>query len=107
MWLATVVVVAIFTAMSSLGSDHPMIAVPMYLITWSITAVALVRFGLVVLAVGLFGMAVMTSIPYTPDFSTWYASTMLVALLSIIALAVWGFYTSLGGQRLWKGELLE
>jgi len=27
--------------------------------------------------------------------------------LSFVAIAGWGFYTSLGGQKLWKDELFE
>jgi hypothetical protein len=41
------------------------------------------------------------------DASIWYASGTFAVLLSLVALAVWGFYTSLAGQRLWKEELLK
>jgi hypothetical protein len=37
------------------------------------------------------------SIPYTLDFSTWYASHAFGVILSFMALAGWGFYISLGG----------
>jgi hypothetical protein len=29
----------------------------------------------------------------------------MFALLSVVALAVWGFYHSLGGETLWKAEI--
>jgi hypothetical protein len=47
------------------------------------------------------------SLPYTLDSSTWYASHVFGVILSFVALAAWGFYTSLGGQTLWKDELFE
>jgi hypothetical protein len=31
--------------------------------------------------------------------------TSILALLSVVALAGWGFYHSLGGQALWKVEM--
>jgi serine/threonine protein kinase len=106
-WLAAVVFVAILTTLSALGSNYALAATLKVLISTSIAAFALTRFGLVVLAAGVFTARLMADIPYTLDFSTWYASNNYGVLLSLIALAAWGFYTSLGGQRLWKDELLE
>jgi len=115
-WLAVVTFVAILilTAMGSLSSVHDpaalrseLLAAMTTAIFFSTLAVALVRFGLVVTIVGLFVSDVFQEMPYTLDFSNWYASRVFVVILSVIALAAWGFYTSLGGQRLLKGELFE
>jgi hypothetical protein len=38
------------------------------------------------------------------DFSEWYLPSTLLTLLSVIALAGWGFYHSLGGEPIWKVE---
>ena len=65
------------------------------------------RFGLITLAVAIFTANVLLNFPFTLDASIWYASSAFAVLLSFVALAVWGFYTSLAGQRLWKEELLE
>jgi hypothetical protein len=45
------------------------------------------------------------NVPFTSDFSAWYAPTTILALLSVVALAAWGFYHSLGGQPIWKIEM--
>ena len=45
--------------------------------------------------------------PLTADLSSWYAGGMVFVGLSILALAVWGFWTSLAGQRLWKSGAFE
>ena len=71
----------------------------------NLTAIALLlvlRFGLVPLAVAIFTINLMSNVPFSSDFSAWYMPTSLVALLSVLVLAGWGFYHSLGGQSLWK-----
>jgi general stress protein CsbA len=106
-WVAAALFVLLFSASKVLGSDHPMIEVPMWLIIYSIAAVAVVRFGLIVLAVGIVMVNVLLNLPYTLDFSRWYAARALGVVLGFVVLAFWGFYTSLAGQRLWKEELFD
>ena len=45
-------------------------------------------------------------IPLPSDFSSWYAGTTFFLFVVIMGLAVFGFYTSLAGQRLFKGKLI-
>jgi hypothetical protein len=45
--------------------------------------------------------------PMTTDFSAWYAPSMVFALALMVGLAVYGFYTSLGGQSLLGDRLLK
>jgi hypothetical protein len=106
-WLATVCFVALFTTVNTLQGDHPQIMAPVWLVVFSIAAFAVSRFGLITLAVALFIANVLLNLPYTLDLSIWYASSAFTVLLSFVALALWAFYTSLGGQRLWKEGLLE
>jgi hypothetical protein len=67
----------------------------------------MVRFGLIVLALGVLTVDALLNVPITLDFSNWYATRSLCVLLSFVVIAAWGFYTSLGGQRLWKEDLFE
>jgi serine/threonine-protein kinase len=106
-WRAVVVLVVILTTMTSLTGGAPLTIAITMAILWSTAAVALVRFGLIATIVGFMVAQAFQSIPYTFDFSTWYASHAFGVILSFMALAAWGFYTSLGGQRLWSDELLE
>jgi len=46
----------------------------------------------------------MANIPFSADFSAWYMTTSILGLLSVVALAGWGFYHSLGGEPLWQVE---
>jgi hypothetical protein len=38
--------------------------------------------------------------------SAWYFAGTAFVLAVAVALAGWAFHTSLGGRRLWKGDLL-
>ena len=47
-------------------------------------------------------MDMIGNVPVTTDFSAWYTPAAMLALLSVVGLAGWGFYHSLGGEPLWK-----
>jgi len=101
-WLAAAVFVAIFTFAKSLGSTHLSVLVPSEILIYTIAVIIVVRFGLVPLACAVFTVNLLANVPFTSDFSVWYATTPVAMLLSVIALAGWGFYNALGDQPLWK-----
>jgi serine/threonine protein kinase len=45
--------------------------------------------------------------PMTTDFSAWYAPSMVFALALAAGIAVYGFYTSLGGRSPFGNRLLQ
>ncbi len=102
-WIAAVAFVAIFTGLSSSGS-YLAVQIPTRILIYAIAVLIVYRFGLVPLAVAIFTVDMLVSVPFSADFSTWYMSTSLFALLSVVALAGWGFYYSLGGQPLWTTD---
>ncbi len=104
-WLAAPAFVAIFVLLKSLQTSHPLVDVPVIVAIYAILVVIVFRFGLVPLAVGAFTVDMLGNVPLTADFSAWYMGTSALALLSVVGLAVWGFYHSLGGGPLWKGEM--
>jgi len=106
-WAAAVIFALLFTVPKVLGSDHPLIETPMWLAVYGIAAVAVVRFGLIVLAMGVLTVDVLINVPMTLDFSYWYAGRSLSVVLGFVLVAAWGFYTSLAGQRLWKEDIFE
>ena len=63
------------------------------------------RFGLIPLACAIFTIDMLASVPFTADFSAWYMTASVLALFSVVALAGWGFYQSLGGEPLWRPEI--
>ena len=106
-WLAMLGFVVVFATQNILSNDHPLYWAPVWLVVFSVAAYAVTRFGLITLAVAIFTANVLLNIPYTLDFSNWYAPAAFAVLLSFVAIAGWGFYTSLGGQQLWKGDWFE
>ena len=103
-WIAAVLFVTIFLVMRGLQSTHLAVDLPVILFVWGILSLIVLRFGLVPLAVGAFTVDLLGNIPFTADLSAWYAPPAFLALLSVIALAGWGFYHSLGGEPLWVVE---
>jgi len=72
---------------------------------YAIAVLIVYRFGLVSLAVAIFTIDMLANVPFTADFSAWYASTSILALLSVVAIAAWGWYHSMGNETLWRGEV--
>ncbi len=106
-WLAGVVFVALYAAPSLLASRHLALEAPFQLVVYSIAAVAVVRFGLITLAAGLLTANVLLTVPMTASLSSWYAGGTIFVYASVLALALWGFTSSLAGQRLWTGDPFE
>ena len=106
-WLAAGGFVAVWTAINTLQGEHPEIMGPVWLLVFSIAALAVTRFGLITFAVAIFTANVLLSLPYTLDFSLWYASSASLMLLSFVAIASWGCYLSIGGRKLWTAEAFE
>ncbi|HEV2668198.1 MAG TPA: hypothetical protein VG324_25000, partial [Blastocatellia bacterium] len=70
-------------------------------------AVAMTRYGLVSMVVALFALYTLSVFPVTLNFSVWYAGIGLAPLVAVLSLAVFAFYTSLGGKKVFQGSLLE
>ncbi len=106
-WLAAVLFVVIFALPKILAANHPLIDSPVWIIIYLIAAVAVVRFGLIVLATAVFTANILLNLPFTLDLSEWFTPASTCVLLSIVALAAWGFYSSLAGQKLFREELFD
>jgi hypothetical protein len=105
-WLATMAFVAIFATAKSLGSDHLIVDATTSIVVYLILAVIVYYFGLVPLACAIFTVDMLINVPFTGDFSASYFGISTFALLSVVALAMWGFYHSLGSEPLWQDSEL-
>ena len=103
-WLAAIVFVAIFALPRGLTSSHMAIDIPAFVLIYAIAVLIVIRFGLVPLVIAIFTIDMLANVPFSADFSSWYMPTSILALLSVLAIAGWGFYYSLGGQKVWKLE---
>ncbi|MGA2019713.1 MAG: serine/threonine-protein kinase [Candidatus Sulfotelmatobacter sp.] len=104
-WLAALAFVAIFALAQGLTSSHVAVELPMWILIYAIAVLIVYRFGLIPLAGAIFTVNMLSNVPFTADFSAWYMSTFALTLLSVVALAGWGFYHSLGGEPLWTPEI--
>jgi len=82
-------------------------------VTWAFHAamftlliIAITRFSLMVALVALVFQHMIIFFPITTELSAWYATSFVLDLIILVALTVFGFYTSLGGQPLFRGKLL-
>jgi len=105
--LAAAVFVALFTAFRVLGGEYLAVQIPTSIAIFAIVALAGVRFGLVALAAGLFTVDLIISAPMPASASSWYVPATAFVFLTVLGFAMWGFYTSLGGRPLWRGDLFD
>jgi Protein kinase domain/zinc-ribbon domain len=106
-WLALAIFVTIQTIPRAVGSDHLVLDLCVWVLVYSVAALAVVRFGLIALGIGVFLADVLINVPYSLDFSNWYAAHNLLLVFSFFAIGVWGFYLSLGGKKLLKPEFFD
>jgi serine/threonine protein kinase len=104
-WIAAIVLVAIFALPRGLSSTYMAVEIPAQILVYAIAVLIVLRFGFVPLACALFTINLMANVPFSTDFSAWYMTTSILALLSVVALAGWGFYHSLGGEPIWRPEI--
>jgi serine/threonine protein kinase len=104
-WIAGIVLVAIFALPRGLSSTYMAVEIPAQIVVYSIAVLIVLRFGFVPLACAVFTINLMANVPFSTDLSAWYMPSSILALLSVVALAGWGFYNSLGGEPLWRPEI--
>ena len=102
--LAAIVVFVIMAVALSLTVETA-VAVPFAWLAGLLVIWVLYRYGLLALITAIFFLHLIIFYPITSDFSAWYAADFVLALIVCIALTVFGFYTSLAGQPLFRGSL--
>ncbi len=73
----------------------------------SVTVVCVARFGLLAIVSRAVFFELSFHNAITADFSSWYFGNTIFAVVVLLGLAIYGFYTSLAGQPLLKGKLLH
>ena len=106
-WLAALAFIAFWTVTKSWSEHHLLYTVPIWIAIYGVAAFVVLRFGFVALAVGIFTVDLVGSIPLTTDFSSFYIGAPIFVFALIAGLAVWGAYSALAGQKLVKENLFE
>ncbi|HYL78608.1 MAG TPA: serine/threonine-protein kinase [Bryobacteraceae bacterium] len=105
-WLACAGFTLIFSTLAYLQSSHPIVSGAVGLLEYSVVSFVVLRFGLLALAVYIFVDGLISGVQPTIESSAWYFGNNLLLLAFVLALAAWGFRTSIAGRKLWKQDLL-
>jgi hypothetical protein len=73
----------------------------------TVMTIAVARFGLLALYACLLFEGLSFNHPITSDFSSWYAGSTLFVFVVIMSLSIYGFYTSLAGQKIFEAKFLK
>ncbi|MGZ4788406.1 MAG: hypothetical protein ACXVZX_07780, partial [Terriglobales bacterium] len=106
-WLAACAFVAFWSTLKVLNSQHVALDATREVFIYGLAAIVVVRFGFLSLAVGILVADLLLNAPVTTHVSSWYFGGSLFVLLTVVAMAAYGFYTALAGQKLWKKSLLD
>jgi serine/threonine-protein kinase len=105
-WAAAAAFVLLFTVLGAASSQFAPVVLVTGLIYSGLLVFLLIRFGLLAFAAqGIF--VNLLSFPLTTQGSAWYAGISLAGILLMAAMALYGFYTSLGGRPVFGGAVLE
>jgi hypothetical protein len=100
MWLVILILQVLFFAVSwHLIISNVLIA--------TLLTVTTARFGLLAAITWHFFFSLSFFWPLTTNFSLWYSTSAIFALTIMVGLAVYGFYISLAGQKLFGEGLLK
>jgi protein kinase-like protein len=105
-WGAGALYCLLIVTLNNLGISHAAVASLFSAAAAALTFYILLRYGLVAVAVSLFVIELLSGFPLTLDFSKWYAGSSLLALGTVLALAVLGFREALAGRAVLREEVL-
>ena len=106
-WAAAAVWVLLPTILTAARSPFDPVASVGVLIFGSLAVLVLIRFGLLALVANALVYNILLNYPLTTQGSAWYAGISLTGILLIMAMALYGFYTSLGGRPVFGDAVLE
>jgi hypothetical protein len=106
-WVAGVVMWVLMATIQVLFFGHSWPLLLGNLVIAMLTVIVTARFGLLSGTLYQFCFQLTMFYPLTTDLTTWYADRACLALAVLVVLAGYGFYTSLGDQKLIPGKLLD
>ena len=110
-WLASVLMILIILAVAAPQSIAAgwgaILGALVFFIIFGLGTLVLVRLGVLTMVAFLFTYycAMVGNAPWTTSVSVWYARTMMLAIAAILAVAIYGFRTTLAGRPLLRDEL--
>lgn len=106
-WIALVVLGIILTMFGTLVNGNGMMMFFASAFDALILIFVLYRYGLLALAASLFFAHLWVFYPITSELRAWYATDFVIGAVLCLALAGFACYTSMAGQSVFSGKLLE
>ncbi|HKP35663.1 MAG TPA: serine/threonine-protein kinase [Pyrinomonadaceae bacterium] len=106
-WLGLAALWILFVLFGTGVSNSSATALPAAAIGSALTLFILYRYGLLALCTMMFFLHLWVFYPMTTSFTAWYAFDFVIGLVICLALAVYGFYTSLAGQSVFGRKFLQ
>ena len=106
-WLAFAALWLLQAVLNALIAEVPLPMIFFPALSSFLVIFVLYRYGLLAAVSTLFFLHLGIFFPMTTEFTAWYATDFLIALVVCLALAVYAFYISLAGQPLFAGKLVE
>lgn len=103
-WASLIATSALFAFLNALGSPVPWFVFGLALALNSLVYLFLIRFGFLAMTVMLGTNLLLDKYPPDLNWQAWYAGSRTLAILTLIALAVYGFLVSTAGQRVKTAE---
>ncbi|MGD0007797.1 MAG: serine/threonine-protein kinase [Terriglobia bacterium] len=106
-WVAAAALVLIFTAANALSERYLLVDAVVNAVYWGITIFILMRFGLFPLMAFFLTYDLLNLFVHSMHLSQWHAASTILGVLSVLALAVYGFHVSLAGRPVFSGAALD
>ena len=104
-WLAALAFMGLFAFIGSAGSEELLKEAVFWFVIAGSVVFLLLRFGLLAYAMGVFTVQILTEFPISRHISAWYAPSGVLAIVVIVALAIYGFRATLEGRPALAGLL--
>ncbi len=105
-WLAGTVFVIILLTPSYAGK-YPLVDTVFVGVFFAAVIIALKRFGLFALVAFGVSQDLLGTLIQTSHLGAWYAASTILTIVFLLALAIYGFKTSLAGQQIFSGAALD
>jgi len=104
-WLAAPALILLLGAPNVFTPRDPWLALALGLLLATLLVAVLLRFGLLAFATAFLTFSLLLRFPITLDPSAWYVGASVMALGTVVLLAVYGFLVSLAGRPLFRIDL--
>jgi serine/threonine-protein kinase len=107
-WIAGVLFVALWSVTQSYSNGNTgWLALLLFVLIFSLLVIILLRCGFFAMVITIFLIDWVNQTFATTDLGSWYGLSSLIVILVVATMAGYGFWTSLGGQKLIDDAALE